>query len=130
MEPIFSTEDIVMQMATEGALFKVRLSFEVIFWPGLYYTQGRDSGNNFSFPVQSSFLKLNDNDVKSLLNGYPIFWSRLFSFPGTRFWKRFDTKWLPDIKGTLKRHGTARNLQNEKVVSSISDPRYEFQFQF
>jgi hypothetical protein len=24
MEPIFSTEDIVMQMATEGALFKVR----------------------------------------------------------------------------------------------------------
>jgi hypothetical protein len=25
MEPIFSTEDIVMQMATEGALFKVYL---------------------------------------------------------------------------------------------------------
>ena len=37
-----------------------------------------------------------------------------------QFWKRFDTKWLPDNKGTRKRHGTSRNLGNEKVVSSIS----------
>ena len=35
------------------------------------------------------------------------------------FWKRFVTKWLPDITGTRKRHGTARNLRNEKVISSI-----------
>ena len=34
---------------------------------------GRDNGNDFSFPVPSPFLKLNDNDVKSFLNGYPIF---------------------------------------------------------
>ena len=33
----------------------------------------RDNGNVFSFPVPSPFLKLNDNDVKSFLNGYPIF---------------------------------------------------------
>ena len=45
---------------------------------------GRDSGNDFSFPIPSPFLKLNDNDVKSFLNGYPIFWSRLFLFPGTQ----------------------------------------------
>ena len=44
----------------------------------------RDNGNNFSFPVPSPFLKLNDNSVKSFLTGYPIFWSRLFLFPGTR----------------------------------------------
>ena len=37
-----------------------------------------------------------------------------------RFWKRFVTKWLPDIAGTRKRHGTARKLRNEKVVSTIS----------
>ena len=34
---------------------------------------GRDNGNDFSFPVPSPFLKLNDNDVKSFLNRYPIF---------------------------------------------------------
>ena len=33
----------------------------------------RDNGNDFSFPVPSPFLKLNDNDVKSFLNRYPIF---------------------------------------------------------
>ena len=35
--------------------------------------EGRDNGNDFSFPVPSPFLKLNDNDVKSFLKGYPIF---------------------------------------------------------
>ena len=30
-----------------------------------------DSGKDFSFPIPSPFLKLNDNDVKSFLNGYP-----------------------------------------------------------
>ena len=45
---------------------------------------GRDNGNDFSFPVPSPFLKLNDNYIKSFLSGYPIFWSRLFLFPGTR----------------------------------------------
>ena len=35
--------------------------------------QCRDNGNDFSFPVPSPFLKLNDNDVNSFLNGYPIF---------------------------------------------------------
>jgi len=29
MEPIFSTEDIVMQMPTEGALFKVNVDLRV-----------------------------------------------------------------------------------------------------
>ena len=38
-----------------------------------------------------------------------------------RSWERFDMTWLNDIKGTRNRHGTARNLRNEKVVSSISD---------
>ena len=33
----------------------------------------RDNGNDFSFPVPSPFLKLNDNSVKSFLTGYPIF---------------------------------------------------------
>ena len=33
---------------------------------------GRDSGNDFSFPVPSPFLKLNDN-YKSFLSGYPMF---------------------------------------------------------
>ena len=33
----------------------------------------RDTGNDFLFPVPSPFLKLNDNDVKSFLTGYPIF---------------------------------------------------------
>ena len=37
-----------------------------------------------------------------------------------RIWTRKGTKWLNDIKGTRKHHGTARNLRNEKVVSSIS----------
>ena len=32
-----------------------------------------NNGNDFSFPVLSPFLKLHDNDVKSFLNGYPIF---------------------------------------------------------
>ena len=40
-----------------------------------------------------------------------------------RSWERFDTTWLTDIKGTRNRHGTARNLRNEKVVSSISGLR-------
>ena len=35
--------------------------------------QARDNGNDFSFPVPSPFLKSNDNDVNSFLNGYPIF---------------------------------------------------------
>ena len=35
--------------------------------------QGRDTGNDFLFPIPSPFLKLNNNDVKSFLNGYPIF---------------------------------------------------------
>ena len=35
--------------------------------------KGRDNGNDFSFPVPSPFLKLNDNDVNSFLTGYPIF---------------------------------------------------------
>ena len=38
----------------------------------LQVCQGRDNGNDFLFPVPSLFLKLNDNDLKSLLNGYPI----------------------------------------------------------
>ena len=33
--------------------------------------QGRDSGNDYSFPVPFPFLKLNDNDKKSFLFGYP-----------------------------------------------------------
>ena len=33
----------------------------------------RDNGNDFSFPVPSPFLKLNDNSVKSFLSGYPNF---------------------------------------------------------
>ena len=43
--------------------------------------QGRDSGNDFSFPVPFPFLKLNDNDKKSFLFGYPKYKSRFFSFP-------------------------------------------------
>ena len=35
--------------------------------------QCRDNGNDFSFPVLSPFLKLNNNELKSFLNGYPIF---------------------------------------------------------
>ena len=38
-----------------------------------WWLRGRDNGNNFSFPVPSPFLKLNDNCVKSFLSGYPIF---------------------------------------------------------
>ena len=41
-----------------------------------------------------------------------------------RSWEWFDTTWLTDIKGTQKRHGTARNLRNEKVISSISATQY------
>ena len=48
-------------------------------WPG-----SRDTGNDFSFRIPSLFLILIDNDVKSFLNGYPIFWIRLFLFLGTR----------------------------------------------
>ena len=33
----------------------------------------RDNGNDFSFLVPSPFLKINDNYVKSFLNGYPKF---------------------------------------------------------
>ena len=42
-----------------------------------------------------------------------------------RFWKRFETKWLTGNSGTRKRHGAARNLGNEKVVSSISAWTYQ-----
>lgn len=38
MEPIFSTEDIVMQMPTEGALFKVTIFSN----PGAYRSQHQD----------------------------------------------------------------------------------------
>ena len=38
-----------------------------------FVPQVRDNGNYFLFPVPSPFLKLNDNDVRSFLNGYPIF---------------------------------------------------------
>ena len=48
-------------------------------------------------------------------------------YPIRNDWKRnmqiFGT--LRINKGTRKRHGTARNLRNEKVVSSISDPRFD-----
>ena len=41
--------------------------------PQPWWLGGRDNGKDFSFLVPSLFLKLNDNDVKSFLNGYPIF---------------------------------------------------------
>ena len=40
---------------------------------GKLWLHSRDNGNDFSFPVPYPFLKLNDNDVKSFLNGCPIF---------------------------------------------------------
>ena len=39
----------------------------------------RDSGNDFSFPFR--FPKLNDNNEKLFLFGYPNYNSRFFSFP-------------------------------------------------
>ena len=49
-----------------------------VFWNAKLYCmffikhpERRDSGNDFSFPVPFPFLKLNDNDKKSFLFGYP-----------------------------------------------------------
>ena len=38
-------------------------------WTNLLYPSSRDNGNDFSFPVPSPFLKLNDNWVRPRSGG-------------------------------------------------------------
>ena len=58
-------------------ILKTKLSF---LQGALIQVECSDNGNDFSLPVPSPFLKLNDNYVQSFLSGYPIFWSQLFCF--------------------------------------------------
>ena len=58
--------------------------------------------------------------IKSSVNNFAVLNHVYVNNFATVYKNGFDTKWLPNNKGTRKRHGTARNLGNEKVVSSIS----------
>ena len=62
-------------------IFKIEMMLINIFVVKFYimYPCSRDSGNDFSFPFP--FPKLNNNDEKSFLFGYPNYNSYFFSFP-------------------------------------------------
>ena len=80
---LFGTLRLLRHILKSKSLLEIQLKSVVrkkgeglivaILWPEAYTLVGRDNEKDFSFPVPSPFLKLNDKDVKSFLNGYPIF---------------------------------------------------------